>query len=359
AVHPDGRILIAEASNNRVRALSGGTLRNFAGDGVGTFGGDGGPALRAQFDTIHGVTVDNQGRILIGDQGANDRIRRVSADGVVTTIAGNGSSAFSGDGGPALQAGLTVSDIVVDGAGNVIFSDTENHRVRRITPGGTISTIAGTGSPGFSGDDGPATAAMLRAPTGLAFDDDGNLYISDFLNNRIRRVDAATGQITTVAGNGSAGYNGDDKAATSASLNNPTDVAFDADGNMYIADFRNHRVRKVSGGQISTFAGTGTPGDNSDGPIAAAMMQLDQPTDVQVDGAGNVFIVDSANNKIRRVAPGLGGATTVAGSGLVGLKDAANARNGRMSLPLRIHLNADGSMLVADNWNFVIRIIEP
>lgn len=358
--HPDGRLLIAEASNHRVRALLGDTLTLFAGDGTTTFGGDGKKAKKATFSSIHGITVDNQGNLLIADNGANQRIRRVNAgNSRVTTIAGSGNSVFSGDGGPATQAGMTVSDLVVDGAGNIYFSDTSNHRVRRVSPTGTITTVAGTGSPGFSGDGGPATQAQLFMPTGLARDAAGNLYIADFNNSRIRRVDAGSQVITTVAGNGADGYNGDDRAATTASLNKPTDVTFDADGNMYIADFRNHRVRLVSGGQITTFAGNGTPGDSGDGPILPTAASLREPSDVKVDADGNVFIVDSGNHKIRRVAPGQGGMTTIAGTGLAGLRDAANATNGRMSLPLRIHLLSDGSMLVADNFNYVIRMLQP
>lgn len=360
AVHPDGRILIAEASNNRVRALVNyQTLQNFAGDGVATFGGDGGPALKAQFSAIHGVNVDALGNILIADYG-NYRIRRVdAATGNVTTIAGTGSPSFSGEGGPATSAGLTVSDMVVDALGGIIFSDTMNDRVRRIDAVGNVTTIVGTGVGGFSGDGGPATDAQIDAPTGVALDAAGNLYFADFLNNRIRRVDKVSNQITTVAGNGGAGYDGDGKAATSASLNNPTDVAFLASGDMLIADFRNHRVRLVSGGMISTYAGTGTSGDNGDGPLAPSQMRLSLPSDVQVDAQGNVFVADSGNDKIREVLASDGGMRTIAGTGLTGLVDATNALDGRMAVPLRIHLLGDGSMIVADSQNFVIRMLQP
>lgn len=360
AVHPDGRILIAEASNNRVRALVNyQTLTSFAGDGIATFGGDGGPAGKAQFSAIHGVNVDGLGNILIADYG-NYRIRKVNvATGAVTTIAGTGSPDFSGDGGPATSAGLSVSDIVVDVLGNVIFSDTMNDRVRRIDLLGNVTTIVGTGVGGFSGDGGAATDAQIDAPTGVALDSAGNLYVADFLNNRIRRVDKATNEITTVAGNGTAGYDGDAKAATSAALNNPTDVAFLANGDMLIADFRNHRVRLVSGGQISTYAGTGTSGDNTDGPLAPSQTKLSFPSDVQVDSSGNVFVADSGNDKIREVLASDGGMRTIAGSGLTGLVDAANALDGRLAVPLRIHLLGDGSMVVADSQNFVIRMLQP
>lgn len=359
-VHPDGRILIAEASNDRVRALVNlQTLVNFAGDGVGTFGGDGGAARKAQFSAVHGVNVDALGNILIADYG-NYRIRKVDvATGKVTTLAGTGSPDFSGDGGPATSAGLSVSDIVVDALGNVIFSDTMNNRVRRIDALGTITTIVGTGVAGFAGDGGDATDAQIDAPTGVALDGAGNLYVADFLNDRIRRVDKATGKISTVAGNGGTGFDGDGKAATSASLNNPTDVAFLANGDMLIADFRNHRVRLVSGGQISTYAGTGTSGDNSDGPLAPSQTQLSFPSDVQVDASGNVFVADSGNDKIREVLASDGGMRTIAGTGLTGLVDADDALDGRMAVPLRIHLLGDGSMVVADSQNFVIRMLQP
>jgi sugar lactone lactonase YvrE len=359
AVRSDGGILIAEASNNRVRILRDGVLANFAGDGVATFGGDGGKASKATFGEIHGVNIDSQGNILVADNG-NNRIRRVdAATEIVQTIAGNGAVAFSGDGGPATAAGMSVSDLVVDAQGNILFSDTENDRIRRIDTSGKITTVAGSGTPGFSGDGGAATAAKLDAPTGIALDGSGNLYVADFNNHRIRRIDAATQKISTVAGNGAAGYNGDDKAATTASLNNPTDVGFDASGNMLIADFRNHRIRKVTGGQITTIAGTGTAGDNGDGPLTPTSLQLDSPSDVQVDADGNILIADSGNHKIRRIAAANGGMTTIAGSGLAGLLDAADALQGRMSAPLRMRLLSGGSMLVADSSNYVIRMIAP
>ncbi len=237
-----------------------GIISTVAGNGGLGFSGDGGPATSASLVGPSGVAVDAAGNLYIADAG-NHRIRKVSAaGGIITTVAGNGIRAFSGDGGPATSASLAgPSGVAVDAAGNLYIVDRENSRIRKVSaPGGIISTVAGNGVLGFSGDGGPAISASLGYPTGLALDMAGNLYISDDFGSRVRKVNTA-GIITTVAGNGLGGFSGDGGPATSASLASPDGVAVDAAGNLYIADTFNSRVRKVNtAGIISTVAGSGS-----------------------------------------------------------------------------------------------------
>lgn len=352
AVAPDGRIVFAEDGSHRVRAIdAAGNLETLAGDGIASFGGDGGPALDAQLGQVKGVTRDSAGRLIVSDDG-NGRVRRLDlCTGVVETIAGNGDTAYSGDDGPATEAGLTVSDALFDADGNLIIADTENHRVRIVDPTGKITTLAGTGIPGFSGDDGPPTAAQLNRPVGLELDGDGALYVADFANGAIRRI--ADGKITTVAGTGVPGFNGDDIVATTAQLNDPTDMDFDADGNLFIADFDNHRVRRVDAVTkiITTVAGTGAGGFNGDGP--ATTTRLNQPGDVKFDSTGALWVTDFGNQRIRRFTPG-GSMETVAGDGLRGYVDGQPGA-ARFLFPLRLDVVAPDQVLVADRDNFVVR----
>src|SRR5438876_70388 len=219
------------------------TINTVAGGGAG----DGGAATDASLNQPRGVALDASGNLYIADQ-SNLRIRKVdAAAGIITTVAGNGSPAFAGDGGAATSASLNEpSGVAVDASGNVYIADQSNHRIRKVDAAtGIITTVAGNGSPAFAGDGGAATSASLNNPDGVAVDASGNVYIADQSNHRIRRVPAATGIITTVAGNGSPAFAGDGGAATSASLNYPDRVALDASGNLYIADQNNHRIRKV------------------------------------------------------------------------------------------------------------------
>ena len=248
------------------------------------------------------MAVDGAGNLYIADTN-NDRIRKVDSAGTITTIAGTGERRFGGDGGPAIQAQLDApSGVVVDGAGNLYIADRANHRIRKVDSTGTITTIAGTGERGFGGDGGPATQARLNYPYGVAVDGAGNLYIADLANHRIRKVDS-TGTITTFAGTGERGFGGDGGPASQAQLNFPTGVAVDEAGNLYIADWSNARIRKVDGtGTITTIAGTGERGFSGDsGPATQA--QLDDPTGVAVDGAGTLYIADASNHRIRLLTP--------------------------------------------------------
>ena len=212
---------------------------------TGSFSGDGGLATSATMNEPNGVVVNASGNLFIADT-LNYRIRKVSPTGIVATVAGDGNRDFSGDGGPATAASMDIDygGVAVDAAGNLYFSDTDNQRVRKVSPSGIITTVAGNGNPGFSGDGGPATSASLQGPFGIAVDATGNLFIADTSNNRIRKV-STSGIITTVAGSGNAGFSGDGGPATSASLDTPLGVTVDASGNLFISDSGNNRIREV------------------------------------------------------------------------------------------------------------------
>ncbi len=235
-----------------------------------------------------------------------------SQSGNITTVAGTGVIGFFGDHRPALSAQLNgPSGVAVDLLGNIYISDTYNNRVRKVDPSGIIITVAGTGVKGFGGDGGPATSALLAAPSGVALDAEGNLYIADRDNHCIRKV-TTTGIIVSVAGTGNPGYGGDGQDALSAELNSPFGIAVDTAGNIYVADTGNNRIRKITpAGIITTVAGNGTQGFSGDGGDAL-LAQLNAPFGVAVDRAGNIYIADSYNNRIRRVTPS-GIITTVAG----------------------------------------------
>jgi sugar lactone lactonase YvrE len=273
------------------------------------------------------VTVDSAGNIFIADT-TNERIRKVSvSNGTITTVAGNGNQGSSGDGGPATSASLSVPyGMAADSAGNLYIADTDNSRIRKVS-NGTITTVVGNGFQGFSGDGGPATSASLYLPTGVAADSAGNLYISDAVNNRIRKVSGGT--ITTFAGNGGYRASGDGGPAAIASLDEPLGVAVDSAGNLYIAD-GNNRIRKVSNGTITTVAGDGVMAFSGDGvPATSASLQ---PSGVAVDSAGNLYIADAVNQRIRKVSNGT--IATVAGNGNKGFSgDGGPATSASLNFP--------------------------
>ena len=242
-----------------------GKISTIAGNGTSGFSGDDGPASSAQLYYPRGVVVAGDGTLYIADT-YNNRIRRVGVDGKISTVAGNGTGGFGGDSGPASSAQLYFpSGVVVAGDGTLYIADSRNRRVRRVGVDGKISTVAGNGSDGFSGDGDPASSAQLSFPNGVAVAGDGTLYIADTYNNRIRRV-GVDGKISTVAGNGTSGFSGDGGPASSAQLSSPSGVAVAGDGTLYIADTFNSRIRRVGvDGKISTVAGNGTSDFSGDG----------------------------------------------------------------------------------------------
>ena len=321
AVDSAGNFYIAEELGNRIRKVSGGTIATVAGNGTAGFSGDGGPATSASLGNPYGVAVDSAGSLYIADT-FNNRIRRVSG-GTITTVAGNGTPGYSGDGGPAISAELNQPfGIAVDSAGNLYIADSQNNVIRKVSDG-TITTVAGNGTAGFSGDGGPARSASLYSPYAVAIDSAGNLFIADAGNWRIREVSG--GAIATVAGGGN--HLGDGGPATGASFSSPWGVAVDSAGNnLYIADFFN-RIRKVSGGTISTVAGNGNPGFSGDGGPATSAL-LAGPWGVALDSAGNLFIADSGNERIREVLAQSAPAPSVTSAGVV---NAASFQSGAVA----------------------------
>ncbi len=285
----------------------GGTIHTVAGTGQAAFSGDNAAATSATLALPFGMTADGSGNIFIADTN-NHRVRRIDTSGNITTVAGNGQQGFTGDGGPATSAALNQpSAVALDAADNLYIADSSNHRIRKVS-NGTITTLAGNGTAGFSGDSGAATSAALNFPQGVAVDAAGDVYIADTKNHRIRKV--TSGTISTIAGNGDQNFAGDNGPAINASLDTPSAVVVDASGNVFVADTENHRIRKVAGGTITTLAGNGSAAYTGDGGPATSAA-LAYPLGVAADGSGSVFIADSDNNVIRRVSAG-GTITTVA-----------------------------------------------
>ena len=355
AVDTSGNLFIADGGNHRVRKVSSGVISTVAGSATPGFGGDGGPATAAQLNSPYNIDVDAAGNLFIADRG-NARIRRV-AGGVINTIAGLGNPgfSFSGDGGPATSALFDQPEgIAVDTIGNIFVADTGNNRVRLFTLGGFINTVAGRSTSGFSGDVGAANAAMLNGPQGVAVDAAGNVFITDRFNNRIRKVTQG-GVISTVAGNGSVAFSGDNGPALNAGMTAPSGIAVDAAGNIFIADEVDNRIRKVTtGGVISTVAGNGNAGYGGDGGLATSAALL-QPTGVALDTAGNIFIADRSNNRVRKVTPN-GIISTVAGTGAAGFGgDDLPAASTLLSLPTGVAVDAAGNLFIADYGNRRVR----
>lgn len=406
AVDASGILYITDTQQRRLRTVEGGIIRTMAGTGTAGSAGDGGPASSAELFPPYGVAVNASGDIWIAtttdlaasqhnrvrhvDQartiaavvggglgnggaamnalvdprgatavsgagslpdlyfadGTNHVVRYVSGENaIIYVLAGTGEPGYSGDGGLAVNARLRGPlDVAVDGR-TVYVADTSNNVVRRITSAGVISTIAGTGVQGFAGDGGPATQARLTAPTGLALDANGNLYIADYDNHRVRRV-GTNGIITTVAGNGSAGYSGDGGPATAASLRNPWDVAVGGDGTLYIADTFNHRIRRVApSGTISTYAGTGRGGFSGDGGLAIDA-GIDTPALLALDRGGKLFIADRNNARVRMILPSKRTIHTVAGNGQTGVAgDGGPPTAASFSAPTGVAVDPSGQAL--------------
>ena len=301
AVDISGNVYISDVQNDNIRMVtSTGIITTIAGTGEYGSSGDAGAATSASLRSPWGVSVDISGNVYIVDQG-NNKIRMVTSTGIITTFAGTGIWGDSGDGGAATSATFNYPyGVSVDISGNVYIVDNNNHKIRKVNSAGIITTFAGTGEYGSGGDGGAATSAQLYSPSGVSVDISGNLYIADGGNHKIRMVKSA-GTIITIAGTGAYGSSGDGGAATSATLSYLYGVSVDISGNVYIADTYNQKIRKVTNtGIITTIAGTGTYGDSGDGG-AATSAQLYSPTGVSVDISGNVYIADDGNHKIRMV----------------------------------------------------------
>ena len=376
------RVVNTQASTITVLGvtIAPGNIATVAGSSTFGYSGDGGPATSAQLNFPNGVAVDAAGNLYIADT-ENFRIRKVGTSGTITTVAGNGTAGYSGDGGAATAAELNTPDgVAVDAAGNIYIADLVNNRVRAVNTQastitvlgvtiapGNIATVAGNGTAGYSGDGGAAISAELSSPYGMTADQAGNLYIADESNDRVRKVDTS-GTITSVAGNGTAGYSGDGGTATSAELNFPSGVAVDAGGTLYITDAGNYRIRVVDTTQtITTVAGNGTAGYSGDGG-AATGAQLYEPQDVVVDTAGNYYIADVLSNRIRAVntqgsaitvvgvtiAPG--NVATVAGNGAAGYSgDGGASTSAELYFPGGVAVDAVGNLYIADVDNSRIR----
>jgi sugar lactone lactonase YvrE len=337
-------------------------LTTVAGDG-GEQLGDGGPATEAGFCGPNDIAFDTAGNIYISDGGiycsgpGGYTVRKVDPHGTITTVAGTGKVGFSGDGRPATKAQLNVPiAVAVDQKGNLYITDESNYRIRKVDKDGIITTFAGTGEGGYSGDGGPATSAKLIDPGGLAFDAKGNLYVADYTT--VRKIDPS-GTITTVAGTGQLGFSGDGGRAIEAKLT-AYDVALDHQGNIYISDTENNRVRKVDkDGIIHTVAGSGKRGYSGDGG-PATRAALKDPVGLAVDVEGNVFFSDHHNNVVRKIDR-YGKITTVAGTGtdeLASNREKGPATKVSLNQPWGLFLGENASVLyIADIFNHRIRAL--
>ena len=331
-----------------------GTITRVAGTGAAGDSGDDGLATEATFQVPWGVALTADGGFLISDPGSSV-VRKVSSTGTITRVAGTGIAGNSGDDGPATDAQLSQPvGVAVTADGGFLIADVASSVVRKVSPTGTITRVAGTGTQGDSGDDGPATDAELTGPAGLAVTADGGFLITDPGAHVVRAV-SATGTITRVAGTGTIGSSGDDGPALDAEFNGPIGIAVTADGGFLVADATNQVVRKVSAdGTITRVAGTGTSGDSGDdGPATDA--QLSTPGGLAVSADGGFLIADFANNVVRAVSAS-GIITRVAGTGTQGDSgDDGPATDAELASPVWPAVTADGSFVITDSGNHEVR----
>jgi sugar lactone lactonase YvrE len=413
AVDTKGNLFVTDSGNCQIRKInSKGVIVKFAGTTVCGFSGDGGPAASAMIDSPSTMVFDGVGNLLFGDEG-NSRIRKITPAGIISTIAGNGTAGYSGDGGPATEASLNgPTSLFVDSANNIYITDTFNYVVRKIDAAGVIHTVAGNNQPGFAGDGGPATSAQISYSSGIVADGQGNLYIADSNNDRVRKVDAS-GTITTYAGNGQtgnggnggpatgasiggtrglligggklyittfsnvwavnlatqkikivagdpggfAGFNGDGKTALATTLQSPWGMTFDSAGRLLIADEGNARVRRIGGGKIvRTIAGghTGDGGPARDSNLNAGFFG----GHIAFDPSGNLYLADTSNSRVRKIST-TGVITTIAGNGNAGYSgDGGLATEAMLNQPSGVAADGAGNVYIADLNNFAIRKVD-
>ena len=336
--------------------MGSGTIETIGGLGLGNFQGDGGQAIQTNLPIPRGLAVDSTGNVYVASAGSK-RVLKIDLFGVITTVAGNGAvaSTFSGEGGPATLATLGSPDgLCFDSAWNLYITDDYFNQVFKVDTSGTITRVAGTGTPGYSGDGGLATDAELNLVGAIAIDPVGNILLADEMNQRVRKVDAS-GYISTVAGTGTAGFSGDGGAAISAELDSPRGLAVGPSNTFYISDSANHRIRRVdSGGNITTVAGNGTGGHLGDGG-AAISAELYFPRNIIVSPAHELYIADSSNNVIRKMDAG-GTITTYACTGATGhTGDGGPALLATTCCPWGVTLDQSGNLFFTDSFYSFIR----
>jgi uncharacterized protein (TIGR03437 family) len=343
-INKDGTVLIADTGNAAIRKVAtDGTITTISGTGVtGAVASGDDTATTLTMISPFGVTADSSGNVFIAEFGTN-RIRKIDTNGKITTAIGDGNQGFAGDGGPANKVQMSgPTAVAIDGSGNIYFADTRNNRVRKLS-GGNVNSIVGNGLVSYSGNGGPATKAQLNSPGGVAVDTAGNIYIADTVNNVVRKV-GTDGNISNFAGNASAGSGGDGGVATSAQLNGPEDLAVDSAGNVYIADTRNNKVRKVAtNGTISNFG-------------AAATFSF--PYGIATDAAGNVYVAEFGGNRVRKISPDGGTVTTIAGNGTQGYSgDGGDPTVAMLNAPKGVAVDSVGNIYIGDAGNNRVRKI--
>jgi streptogramin lyase len=348
-----------------VVALADPTITSAVGTGEKGFGGESGPATKAKLNQPFDVAFDRDGNLYFSDT-FNHRVRKVDAKtGIIGTVAGNGGRGFGGDGGKATDAMLNEPyGIELDGGGNLFIVDRLNYCIRRVdAKTGIISTVAGTGGKsGYGGDGGPATKALLVEPNGIALDGKGKLFIADVAGHRVRVVDLGAGTIDTLAGNGKGVSAGDGGALKDATFNGPRAVAVHPDGSLFAVERNGHSIRRVDlkSGTVTRFAGTGKRGYTGDGG-KATLATFDGPKEIDIDGDGNVFVVDTENEAIRRIDAKTGVINTVAGKGRTkspGLGDGGRATDATLGRPHGVAVGPDGAIYIGDTNSHRIRRVK-
>lgn len=334
-------------------------IETIAGTGKQGFSGDGGPAIKAELDNPFGIVRGPDGAFYYCEY-TGQRIRRIGKDGVITTIAGTGAVGFSGDGGPALQATFNKPhELRFDAAGDLYIVDMVNHAVRKIDmKSGILTTIAGTGQPGYSGDGGPAVKAQFKQPHSIQFGPEGDLYVCDIGNHVIRRIDMKTGTISTFAGTGKAGDTPDGSPIEGTPLKGPRSLDFDKDGNLWLATREGNQVFKfdLKAGKIHHIAGTGKSGFTGHGGPALEAT-LSGPKGISVDADGNVWLADCESHSIRMIDAKTGKIELIAGTGKKGDGADGDPLKCEMARPHGVYADADGGIYIGDSEAHKIRVL--